>query len=101
MFSGPGAALYGKAYIAAVETAVKQAASSMQPARLGYGVGVTDINVSRDLPTPKGFAQGSNPSGYSDKSLPVVRIEGMDGKPIAVIMNVAVRSVVMDQSNDG
>ena len=100
MFSGPGAGLYAKAYQAAVEAAVNQAATSMQPAKLGFGLGVTDINVNRDLPTPKGWAQGSNPAGFSDKSLPVVRIENTNGKPLAVLMNVAVRSVVMDGAKD-
>jgi hypothetical protein len=83
-----------------VDTAIKQAASSMQPARIGFGLGVTSINVSRDVPTPKGWAQGSNSAGFSDKSLPVVRIESVDGKPLAVLYNPAVRSVVMDGSKD-
>jgi hypothetical protein len=100
MFSGPGAALYGKAFEAAVDAAVKQAAASMQPARLGFGLGATSISVNRDIPTPKGWAQGSNSAGYTDRSLPVIRIEGANGNPVAVLYNPAARSVVMDQSKD-
>ena len=33
-------------------------------------------------------------------SVPVIRVDGADGKPLAVLMNVAVRSVVMDGSKD-
>jgi hypothetical protein len=96
-----GTAAYGKAYEAAVEAAVRQAADSIHPARMGFGVGATSINVSRDLPTPKGWAQGNNSAGFSDKSLPVLRIDGADGNPIAIVMDVSVRSVVMDGSKDG
>jgi hypothetical protein len=67
---------------------------------VGFGVGATDVNINRDLPTPKGWAFGSNSAGFSDKSLPVVRIDGADGQPIAVLMNVSVRSVVLDESKD-
>ena len=96
-----GAAAYATAYTAAVETAVQQAAGSMQPAKVGFGVGASNIGVNRDVPTPRGWAQGSNSAGFTDRSLPVIRIEGADAKPIAVVMNVSVRPVVMDASKDG
>ena len=101
---GHGAVAFAKAMVAAAERAIAQANSEMQPAKVGFGVGVTDVNINRDLPTPKGTAFGSNPAGFSDKSLPVIRIDntkgGADGKPIAIVMNVAVRSVVMDEVKD-
>lgn len=97
---GPGAAAFAKALEDAAERAITQANSSLQPAKVGFGVGTTDINVNRDLPTPRGWAFGSNSAGFSDRSVPVVRIDGADGKPIAVLMNASVRSVVMDGSID-
>ncbi len=100
MSSGPGAALYGKAYEAAVDAAVKQAVAAMQPAKVGYGLGATSIAVNRDIPTPKGWAQGSNSAGYTDRSLGVIRIDAANGNPVAVLYNGPVRSVVMDQSKD-
>jgi neutral ceramidase len=96
----PGAVAFAKALQAAAEHAITQANGAIQPAKVGFGMGVTDVNINRDLPTPKGWAFGSNSSGFSDKSLPVVRIDSADGKPIAVLMNVSVRSVVMDESKD-
>ena len=98
--AGPGAAAFAKALDTAAERAITQANASLRPARVGYGVGTTDVNVNRDLPTPNGWAFGSNPSGFSDRSVPVLRIDAADGKPVAVLMNVAVRSVVMDNSLD-
>jgi hypothetical protein len=95
-----GAPAFAKALISAAELAISQANTSLQPAKVGFGVGTTDVNVSRDLPTPRGWAYGSNSAGFSDKSVPVVRIDGADGKPVAVLMNVSVRSVVMDGSID-
>ena len=100
MFSGPGAALYGKAFEAAVDVAVKQAVAAMQPAKVGYGLGQTSIAVNRDIPTPKGWAQGSNSAGYTDRALGVIRIDAANGNPVAVLYNGPVRSVVMDQSKD-
>jgi neutral ceramidase len=97
---GPGTAAFAKALGDAAERAITQANSSMQPAKVGFGVGTTDVNVNRDLPTPKGLAFGSNSAGFSDKSLPVVRVDGADGKPLAILMNASVRSVVMDESKD-
>jgi hypothetical protein len=96
----PGAIAFAKALDAAAARAATQANGALQPAKVGFGVGATDVNVNRDLPTPKGWAFGSNSAGFSDKSLPVIRIDGADGKPIAVLMNVSVRSVVMDESKD-
>jgi hypothetical protein len=98
--AGTGAAAFASALDAAASRAITQASSALQPARVGYGVGTTDVNVNRDLPTPKGWAYGSNSAGFSDKSVPVLRIDGVDGRPIALLMNVAVRSVVMDGSLD-
>ena len=99
-FQGPGAAAFAKALGNAAERAITQANASLRPAKVGYGVGATDINVNRDLPTPNGWAFGSNSSGYSDHSVPVLRVDGADGKPIALLMNVAVRSVVLDNALD-
>lgn len=97
---GPGAAAFAKALEDAADRAITEANGSFEPAKVGFGVGVTDVNISRDLPTPKGWTFGSNPAGFSDKTLPVVRIDGPDGKPIAVLMNASVRSVVLDESKD-
>ena len=96
----PGTAAYAKAIDTAVETAIKQAKDSLQPARVGFGVGKSDVAVNRDVPTPRGWWLGGNPAGFSDTSLPIVRIDGGDGKPLAVLINEAVQSSIMDHSEN-
>jgi neutral ceramidase len=76
--------------------ALKRARESMQPARMGIGAGAADVNVNRDLyrPQPKGWSQGYNPAGRSDKTVQVVKFETLTGEPIAVLFNYAVHSLV-------
>jgi neutral ceramidase len=94
----PGVPLYSKAIDDAMYAAIAQAKDSLQPAKVGFGVGVSDISVNRDFPTPRGWWLGGDAAGFSDKSLPVVRFDCMDGKPIAVLINQAVQSSITDHS---
>jgi hypothetical protein len=84
----------------AVQGAATQAKANMQPARVGFGLGTSLVNVNRDVPTPQGWWLGSNDSGYADHSLALIRIDALDGKPLAFIMNMAVQSSIMDHSVD-
>ena len=76
--------------------ALKRAKESMKPARMGIGTGSADVNVNRDLywPEPKGWSQGYNATGRSDKTVWVVKFETPSGEPIAVLFNYAVHSLV-------
>jgi len=96
----PGVVAFGKAIDTAVESAVTQAKNSLQPAKVGFGLGTTDVNVNRDIPTPQGWALGANAAGFSDKTLPVVRIDKLDGKPLAVLIGSPVLPMVMAESTD-
>lgn len=79
-----------------VETA-KQAVSAMKPAKLGYGTGKSYINVNRDALLENGKSEiGSNYERPSDKTLHVIRIEDLEGKTIAWIINYAVHAVAMN-----
>ncbi|QTF09158.1 hypothetical protein HC231_15570 [Brenneria izadpanahii] len=91
-----GAAL--RAIEAALRTAAAQAVANLQPARLGFGSGTSRVNVNRDVPTPHGWWLGANDAGFADPFLGVLRIDGLDGKPLAILMNFAVQSSVMDGS---
>ena len=84
----------------AVEGAATQAKSKMQPARVSFGLGTSLVNVNRDVPTPQGWWLGSNDSEYADHSLALIRIDSLDGKPLAFMMNLAVQSSIMDHSVD-
>jgi len=96
----PGTVAFSKAIDSAVEAATMQAKSSLQPAKVGFGLGTSDISVNRDVPTPQGWWLGADAAGFSDTSLPVVRIDSMDGKPLAVLINEAVQSSTMDHSEN-
>jgi hypothetical protein len=95
---GSGVPAYSKAIDDAVNAAITQAKNSLQPAKVGFGVGVSDVSVNRDFPTPRGWWLGANAAGFSDTSLPVVRIDSMDGKTLAVLINEAVQSTITDHS---
>ncbi len=79
--------------------AVKAAKEKMQPARIGWGKGVSYINVKRDLIDSKTrkWWEGPNYDGPSDKSVYVITFEALDGTPIAVYYNYAMHAVIMGQ----
>ncbi|MFK4447616.1 neutral ceramidase [Caballeronia udeis] len=87
-----------QAFEAAIRTAAAQAASSLEPARLGFGEGTSRVSVNRDIPTPYGWWLGANDAGFVDPFLGVMRVDDRNGKPLAVLMNVAVQPSVMDGS---
>jgi hypothetical protein len=74
--------------------ALRQARASLRPARLGSGRGRVDVNVNRDLYGPRGWALGYAADGPSDKTLRVMKIEGQDGTPLALLLNYGVHSTV-------
>lgn len=80
-------------------TAVKEAKAKMQPARIGWGTGVSYINVKRDLIDPKTrtWWEGPNYDGPVDRNVYVISFEAIDGTPIAVYYNYAMHAVLMGQ----
>jgi neutral ceramidase len=91
-------AVFKQAVEDAVGAAAKTASDGVRPARLGFGRGVSDVNVNRDQHTPEGFWLGVDSAGASDKTLSVVRIEDEARRPIALLANYAVQPSVMDQA---
>ncbi len=80
-------------------TAAKEAKARLQPARIGWGTGVSYINVKRDLidPETRKWWEGPNYDGASDKTVYVITFEALDGTPIAVYYNYAMHAVIMGQ----
>jgi neutral ceramidase len=103
--ASPAALANAKAYAQAVDTSVEQAATkalaTLQPVQVGFGLGTSHINVYRDVLTPKGWGLGYDDAGYTDPSLALIRINSLDGKPLAWLMDYAVRPAVLEQSMDG
>jgi hypothetical protein len=75
----------------------KLATDRLQPARVGYGTGVSYINVNRDYIDSKSrkWWEGANYDGVSDKTVAVVKLEDMNGDPIAVYYNYAMHAVTV------
>ena len=80
-------------------TAVKNAKAKLQPARIGWGTGVSYINVKRDIIDPKTrkWWEGPNYDGPADRKVYVINFEALDGTPIAVYYNYAMHAVLMGQ----
>ncbi len=78
-----------------IKDAVGEAIAKLRPAKMAVGSGPSYINVSRDWPTPAGTLQGPNFQAYSDKELVVMKVEGIDGKPIAMLLNYGMHGNVL------
>jgi len=80
---------------AAVRQVVRDARSTMQPAKLGFGEGAAYLNVNRDVISEETrlWTQAANLDGPSDKTLAVLAFFDADGVPIAGYMNYAAHPV--------
>jgi len=86
----------GSASVEQLFNLIKEAKGKLQPARIGYGTGVSYINVYRDYIDPKTrmWWEGANYDGPSDKTVAVINFETLTGEPIAVYFNYACHAVV-------
>jgi hypothetical protein len=89
----------GADYAQKIVESVRLAKQKLTPARMGYGTGVSYINVNRNIIDPKTnrWWEGANYEGPSDKTVAVLRFESLDGAPIAVYYNYAVHAVIAGQ----
>jgi neutral ceramidase len=79
-----------------IARAVQLAQQKMQPAKMGYGTGVSYLNVNRNRidPVTRRWAEGPNYEGFSDKTVAVLTFETLAGQPIAVYYNYAMHAVI-------
>jgi hypothetical protein len=78
---------------------VVRAAERLEPARLSWGGGVIDFAMNRREFTPDGIILGVNPRGLADRSVPVLRVDGLDGKPRALLFGAATHNTTLGQDN--
>ena len=71
------------------------AVADLKPAKIAVGQGTARFAVNRRQPTPKGFINGINPDGPVDHEVPVLRVEGTDGKLRAVVFGYACHNTTM------
>jgi hypothetical protein len=86
-------------YAQRIVESVKIAQQRLKPARIGYGTGVSYINVNRNIidPKTKRWWEGPNYEGPSDKTVAVIQFESLSGEPIAVYYNYAMHAVIVGQ----
>ena len=90
--------LYTAALKAAVTEAAKAAASSFRSAKLGIGQAQSHISINRDVPTACGWWIGQNPEGKANPNFDLLRINGEDGEPIAVVLTGGLKPCAIDNS---
>ena len=66
-----------------------EALARLEPATLRWGSGVTHFAMNRREFTDKGVILGVNPRGSADRSVPVLRVDGADGRARAVLFGYA------------
>lgn len=88
--------------IGALKTAVRAAAiravSELREARFGYSTGTCAVNVNRDIYTAEGWWLGCSETGPSNKSVPVLCFNSLDGQPIAILFSYDVQPSVMNSA---
>lgn len=87
-----------------VREAVAEAMACVQPVRIGWSHGESFVNINRlqdyfvrkdDGTVEVRVGLGQNPSVPVDRSLFVLKIEDMQGRPVACLTNYAVHNCVM------
>ncbi len=86
-------------YTDKIVESVRLAKARMVNARVGYGTGVSYLNVNRNIidPNTRRWWEGPNYDGPSDKTVAVIAFEDARGEPIAVYYNYAMHAVTVGQ----
>ncbi len=74
---------------------VADALHRMVPVRLSFGRGSAGFGVNRRLATEKGFVINVNPAGPVDHEVPVLRVDGLDGKLRAILFSYACHNTTL------
>jgi hypothetical protein len=74
---------------------VERSLEKREPAKLSWGGGVANFVMNRRESTPGGVILGVNPRGPADRTVPVLRIDGSDGKPRAVLFGAATHNTTL------
>jgi neutral ceramidase len=75
--------------------AIVRALDDLKPARLSFGKGTARFAVNRRKPTDNGFINAANPEGPVDHTVPVLRVDGGDGRLRAVVFGYACHNTTL------
>lgn len=90
---------YGLQLADRIVEAVDAAFANLQPVRLLLGADSAGFASNRRLPTPQGFINSQNPAGPSDRQVPVLRMETLDGRTLAVLFGYACHNTTLGGDN--
>jgi len=84
--------------------AARNAVADLSPARLSWGKGTAGFVANRRERTERGIVLGVNPDGPVDRSVPVLRVDALDGRLRGIVFGAACHYVdgtfVFQQSKD-
>ncbi|MBN6054912.1 hypothetical protein JYK22_23450, partial [Nonomuraea sp. RK-328] len=87
---------YAEALIDHAAATAAQAAAALRPCRIGYGVDSFDGGVNRRQRTADGGTiMGWNPEGPRDPEVSVIRVDAVEGDPIATVVVYACHPTVL------
>lgn len=92
--SGEGRAWRGQLIDRVTET-VAQAAGRLTAVTLRVGRAPAQAGLNRRLQTPKGVVMKPNPQGVTVPWVDVLRVDGRDGKPLAILFSHAAHPVIV------
>lgn len=91
---------YAETVVKGIVEAVREATRTLRSARIGFGTGKANLNVNRRARMAAGgYWLGVNPEGPSDKTVGVLKVQDLAGRPIAVMINYGVHCVMLGYLN--
>ncbi len=84
-----------ESYVAAVEQACRQAMAALQPAVAGCAAGLSAAAAGRSIQTAEGWWLGTDSEQPCDRTVSLLRVDSLEGKPLAALFVYGVRSTVM------
>ena len=101
---GKGSVEAAQAYLRFLEGTIATLASrslaDLAPAKVSYARARAGFAMNRRLPRPDGeFVNAPNPDGPVDHDVPVLRVEGGDGKLRAILFGYACHNTTLTQAN--
>jgi hypothetical protein len=93
---------YSESLVPKIAGAAWQAIGALQPARIKAGIGHSEIAVNRRFHRPEDgvVVVGHNYEGAVDHDVTVLRIDAIDGSPIAAVVGYACHPITVGPDND-
>jgi hypothetical protein len=93
---------YGESLVGLIAGAAWEAINNLEPARIASGIGHSEIAVNRRYHRPEDnvVVVGHNFEGKVDHDVTVLRIDSLDGDPIAAVVGYACHPITVGPDND-